>query len=80
MIGYADLKWKDTKLYHGAQDTTVRLVKDEKYDFMYWLEWNFEKPEKSINFYNITNAKDNGKVLYLRYMNCDTENGTGQPH
>jgi hypothetical protein len=76
MLGYADLVWKDDKLYFGKKNTTVKLIQDEEYDFMYWLEWNFEKPEKSVNFYNLTNAKDNGKKLYLTYANGGTENGT----
>lgn len=76
MIGYADLNWKDNKLYHGKKDTSVYLVKDDKHEFMYWINWDFEKPQESANFYSLTNAKDNGKKLYLQYINGDTENDT----
>jgi len=76
MIGYSDLTWREGKLYHGKKDTSVSLIKDKEHDFMYWLEWNFTEPLKSINPYNLENAKDNGKKLYLGYINESTENGT----
>jgi hypothetical protein len=69
MVEYRDLTWKKDKLYLGGKYTSVYIVEDESYDFMYWLHWNFEKPEKSVNSYNLTNTKDNGKVLYLKYIN-----------
>jgi len=75
MIEYKDLHWEMDRLYYGKKDTTVRLVRDDKIDFMYWLEWNFNGPEKSINFYNLMNAKDNGKILYMRHRNAVPKNG-----
>ncbi len=75
MIEYGDLRWEMDRLFHGKKDTSIRLVRDEKLEFMYWLEWDFGKPEKSVNFYNIINAKENGKILYMRTKNRTTEDG-----
>lgn len=67
------MHWEEDKLFYGKVDTTIRLVKDRTYDFMYWLEWDFSTPQTSNNFYNISNAKDNARVLYLRYRNNAAE-------
>jgi len=74
MIEYKDMHWEEDKLFLGTKDTTIRLVPDDKFENMYRLEWNFDKPQRSVNFYNITNAKDNARVLYLRYCNSTAEN------
>lgn len=79
MIEYKDMHWEDEKLFCGKKDTSVRLVKDNKIDFMYWLEWNFGTPEKSVNFYNIINAKDNARVLYIEYRNNTAERPPAEP-
>ena len=78
MIEYKDMHWELDRLYCGKKDTTVRLVRDDVHQHMYWLEWNFTKPEKSVNFYNISNAKDNGRVLYMRYSNRTAENDVAE--
>lgn len=74
MIEYKDMHWEGEKLFYGKKDTTIKLVQDAKIDFMYWLEWDFTKPERSVNFYNLTNAKDNARVLYMRHRNNTAEN------
>lgn len=74
MIEYKDMHWEGDNLFYGSKDTTVKLVMDDKFLGMYRLEWNFDKPERSVNFYNITNAKDNARVLYMRYRNNTAEN------
>lgn len=79
MIEYKDMHWEGDKLFYGKKDTSVRLIRDNEIDFMYWLEWDFGKPEKSVNFYNITNAKDNARVLYMRYHNNTAEKQGLQP-
>lgn len=74
MIEYKDMHWEGEKLFYGKKDTTIKLVQDDKIDFMYWLEWDSTQPERSVNFYNLTNAKDNARVLYMRYRNNTAEN------
>lgn len=78
MIEYKDMHWELDRLFYGKKDTSVRLVRDTEYEHMYWLEWNFDKPQKSVNFYNLINAKDNARVLYMRHLNNTTENGVGK--
>lgn len=73
MIGYSDTHWEGNRLFLGKKDTTIKLVQDKDYSHMYWLEWDFDEPRRSINCYNISNAKDNARVLYLRYTNNSTE-------
>ena len=80
MIEYKDMHWEEDKLFYGKIDTTIRLVPDDVYPNQYRLTWNFEKPEKSVNFYNIINAKDNARVLYLRHRNNDTEKRCREAH
>lgn len=74
MIEYKDMHWEDNSLFYGKTDTTVKLLKDEKYEGMYWLTWDFTGERKSLHFYNISTAKDNARALYLRYRNNGAEN------
>lgn len=80
MIEYKDMHWEDNKLFYGKTDTTVRYVPDEFWPDSYRLEWNFDKPQKSLNFYNLTNTKDNARVLYMRYRNNTAENRVQEAH
>ena len=78
MIEYKDMHWEENKLFYGKKDTTIELY-PSVFEGQYHLRWNFDKPEESVNFYNITNAKDNARVLYLRHRNNTAEKPLLQP-
>lgn len=78
MIEYKDMHWEGNRLFYGKKDTTIKLVPDDEFENMFRLEWDFTEPQRSINFYNITNAKDNARKLYMKYRNNTAENSTTQ--
>ena len=52
-----------------GKETGLKLVKDENYNWMYWI---VREPDfKSKNFYSITNARENCKLFFLAHMNSD---------
>lgn len=65
---YKYLNWKSLNLYYCGDDTGFRLIQDQTHEHMYWIK---NETFKSRNFYNLTNAKENAKLLYLTYKNSD---------
>lgn len=65
------------KLQYAGKDTGLKLVRDEKYDHMYWIVGDALPGGRSAQMYNLTNAKDNAKIFDMRsYRSMATERPT----
>lgn len=50
-------------------ETGLRLIQDEEHKHMYWIVR--DNDFKSKNFYNLINARENCRILFLTHMNSD---------
>lgn len=71
-VAYERLSWKDDGLYYNSTFTGISLEQDKKHKNMYWLVGDLLPKGRSIYYYNLTTAKDNGKVFYMK-LNNETE-------
>lgn len=62
------------KLQYAGKDTGIKLERDKKYEHMYWIVGDKLPDGRSVEMYNLTNAKDNAKVFDMRsYRSMATE-------
>lgn len=77
MIGSEDLRWDNKKLYHKDK-LLVELIPHETYEKHWHLKF-YWRDEKTPEFFNIINAKENSRVYALQHLNYDTRQKPAQP-
>lgn len=73
------MHWEGNSLFYGKIDTSIKYLPHEEYPDQYYLIWDFEGPKRSVGFFNISNTKDNARILYMRYHNNTAERGSREP-
>lgn len=76
--GWNNLDWKDNKLYF-QEKLLVELIPHEIYENHYHLKFDW-RDEKTPEFFNLTNAKDNSRRIALYRLNYDLWQPTWEPH
>lgn len=79
MLGYNQIRWEKDKLYRGKEFTKVWMEESKLYPKMYHVAWDLDTADKTKQCFNKMNARDNGKVLYLRYVNGRCEIASQEP-
>jgi len=65
-----DLYWKEGRLF-DKKELILEIVPDEVHKHMFWIKW--PDGSKSVDFYNITRAKDHAVKLTLGLANGSTK-------